>query len=92
MKKRPEGFGGWTSRKKLCMHECEALEDFPPGLSNLCALKELNFLLCQALRKVQEGLGRLTILKKLGMQGCEALKEFPPGLSNLCALEVLEFS
>ena len=79
--------GGLTSLKKLDMWGCEALEEFPPGLSKLRALEELNFSECRSLMKIPEGFGGLTSLEKLLMQECEALEEFPPGLSNLCALE-----
>ena len=41
------GFGGLTSLRKLDMQECEALLEVPPGLSNLCALEELDFLGCR---------------------------------------------
>ena len=53
------------------MQQCEALEDFPPGLRNLCALKELDFALCRSSRKVPEGFSGLTGLKKLNMQDCD---------------------
>ena len=58
--------------------QCEALEEFPPGLSNMCALEELDFSKCRSLRKILEGFGGLTSLKTLSMWECEGLKEFPP--------------
>jgi hypothetical protein len=39
---------GSLSLKKLRMGGCEALEDVPPGLSNMCALEELDFSLCRS--------------------------------------------
>ena len=65
------------------MRECEALEEFPPGLSMLDALEELDFSLWRSLRKIPEGFGGLICLKKFRMQGCEVLEEFPFGLSTL---------
>ena len=87
----PEGFGGLTSLKLLHMQGCKVLEEFPPGLSTLCALEELDLSKCRALRKIPEGFGGLTSLKKLWMWECEALEEFPLGLSNLWTLEELDF-
>ena len=53
------------------MKECEALEEFPLGLGNLCALEELDISKCMSLRRIPVGFGRLTSLKKLIMEECE---------------------
>jgi hypothetical protein len=82
LKKIPEGFGGLRRLNKLDMQECEALEEFPPGVTNLCALEELDFSKCRSLKKIPEGFGGLTSLKKLDMWKCEALLEFPPRVSK----------
>jgi len=74
----PEGFGGLTCLMKLDMQGCEVLEEFPPGLRNMCALEELDFSQCRSLTTIPEGFSGLTSLKKLTMQECEALEEFPP--------------
>jgi hypothetical protein len=75
----PEGFGTLTCLKKLMMGECEALEVFPSGLSNLIALEEFNFFGCRALKHVPELFGTLTRLKNLKILECEALEVFPYG-------------
>jgi Leucine-rich repeat (LRR) protein len=80
------------SLKKLVMQACEALEEFPLGLSNLSMLEELDFPKCMSLKHIPEGFGGLTSLKKLYMWECEALEEFPLGLSNLSMLEEIDFS
>ena len=74
------------------MWECEALEDFPLGVSNLVALEELHFARCRALKRIPESFGTLTNLKLLHMFGCEGLEEFHVGVSNLIALEYLDFA
>ena len=70
--------------KKLCQldetkntrtFECEALEEFPVGVSNLVALEELHFAKCRALTRILENFANLTKLKILRMFECEALKE-----------------
>ena len=73
--------------KKLCMGDCEALEEFPSGVCTLKALEELHFHGCKSLRTIPEGLGGLTCLKILRMWDCEALQEFPSGICTLKALE-----
>ena len=73
------------------MFECEALEEFPLGVSNLLALEELHFATCQALKTIPESFGTLTKLKILCMYECEALEEFPLGVGNLIVLEELNF-
>jgi len=47
------------------MHECEALEEFPSGVTTLKALELLSFQGCKALKIIPEGLGGLTCLKSL---------------------------
>ena len=42
LRRIPEGFGGLKSLKKLDMQEYEALEEFHPGVSNMCALEKLD--------------------------------------------------
>jgi len=42
LKTIPESFAKLTKLKELSMFECEALEEFPVGVSNLVALEELN--------------------------------------------------
>ena len=48
LRKTLEGFVGLMRLNNLDMRECETLEEFPSRLSNLCALKELNYLICQS--------------------------------------------
>jgi hypothetical protein len=48
----PEGFGTLTCLDTFNMSECEALEVFPSGLSNLIALEELEFSKCSLLEKL----------------------------------------
>ena len=40
LKSITEGLGGLTCLKELRMHECEALEEFPSGVTTLGALEE----------------------------------------------------
>jgi hypothetical protein len=47
------------------MYECEALEEFPVGVSNLVALEELHFGTCRALKRIPESFANLTKLKNI---------------------------
>ena len=78
LKKIPEGFDGLTSLKKLMMWRCEALEEFPPGLSNMCALEELDISDYRSLKKIPEGFGGLTSLKKLDIKDVRLWRCFLP--------------
>jgi hypothetical protein len=73
------------------MWGCEALEEFPIGVSNLLALEELHFAECGSLKMISESLGNLQKLKILRMWGCEALEEYPLGVINLLALADFKF-
>ena len=74
------------------MFECEALEEFHVGVSNLLALEELHFARRRALKMIPESLEKVTKLKVLRMFECEALEEFHVGVSNLLALVELDFA
>jgi hypothetical protein len=74
------------------MWGCEALEEFPLGVSNLLALEELDFARCRSLEMISECLGNLQKLKILHMWGCEALEEYPFGVTNLLALENINYN
>ena len=91
LRKIPEGLAGLTCLKKLCMWNCEALEEFPSAVCTLKALEELEFKGCKSLRRIPEGLGGLPCLKKLYMGDCEDLEEFPSGVCTLKTLEDLQF-
>jgi hypothetical protein len=47
------------------MFACEALEEFPVGVSNLVALEDLNFATCGALKRIPESFANLTKLKNI---------------------------
>ena len=87
MKTIPESFGNLTKLKVLSMFECEALEDFPLGVSNLSALEKLNFARCRALKTIPKSFCNLKGLKMLRMFECGALEELHVGVTNLLALE-----
>ena len=59
------------------MQECEALLEVPPGLSNLCALEELDFLGCWVFEG-NIGFVGLTSLKKLELALCDLWRSFSP--------------
>ena len=69
-----EGFGDLTKSKIMRMFECEALEDFLVGLSNLVSLEVLYFGTWWALKTIPECFGDLTKLKTFRMFECEALE------------------
>jgi hypothetical protein len=71
------------------MYECEALEEFPVGVSNLVALEELHLGRCRALKMILESFANLTKLKILCRFECEALEEYHVGVSYLVVLEEL---
>ena len=58
------------------MFECEALEEFPLGVSNLIALEELNFAGCRILKGIPESFGTLEKLKILRRSESEPLGVF----------------
>src|ERR1700738_955009 len=65
------------------MLECEALEEFPVGVSNLEALEEPDFGTCRELKMIPESFGNFTKLKIVLMLECGGLEEFPVGVRNL---------
>ena len=73
------------------MHEFEALEEFPFGVTTLKDLQDLCFHSCKTLKHIWEGLGGLTCLRKLWMNDCDASEEFPMGVTTLKAWEELDF-
>ena len=54
LKEIPEGFGDMTSPKKLDVRECEALEAFPIGLSNLSTSEDLRISRCRSMKGILE--------------------------------------
>ena len=74
------------------MFKCEALEEFPLGVSNLLVFEELNFARCWTLKTILESFGNLTKFKILLMFECVVLEEFALGISNTLALEELDLA
>ncbi|CAI5462586.1 unnamed protein product [Closterium sp. Yama58-4] len=94
----PDGLGGLTALKRLCvaecpsvLHECD-LAELPEAVGELTRLRDLYLLSCPRIQKLPEPVAALLRLEALVVDECSSLFSVPTSLVNLTGLKQLKLT